>query len=120
MIFEDIGPRYLLETQRKTACYQASDREYRSCEKCKPRYFGEQKETTMRQKTLTVLALLLISAAAQAATATEHRHMRTKERAAVCEPWRNSNAYAAPGEISVPSAQSVQSEGAMTSGLAGH
>jgi hypothetical protein len=71
----------------------------------------------MRQKTLTVLALLLVSAAAQAATATEHRHMRTKERATACEQWRNSNAYAAPGDISV---QSVQSEGAMTSGITGH
>jgi hypothetical protein len=40
-----------------------------------------------------------------------------EERATACEQWRNSNAYAAPGDISV---QSVQSEGAMTSGITGH
>jgi hypothetical protein len=78
---------------------------------------ANKKETTMRQVTLAVLAFLLISATAQAAT-TERRHARTKdqatvERAAGWEQWRNSNAYAAPGDTS------VQSEGAMTSGIAG-
>jgi hypothetical protein len=78
---------------------------------------ANKKETTMRQVTLTVLAFLLISATAQAAT-TERRHARTKdhatvERTAGWEQWRNSNAYAAPGDTS------VQSEGAMTSGIAG-
>jgi hypothetical protein len=78
------------------------------------RSFGEQTETIMRQKTLTVLALILVSAIAQAAAATEHHHARTKDRPAIREQWRNSNAYAAPGGAS------VQTEGAMTSGIAGH
>ncbi len=72
----------------------------------------------MRQVTLTVLALVLISSTAQAAT-TERRHPRTNhpttvERAAAWEKWRNSNAYV------VPDSTSELSEGAMTSGIAGH
>jgi hypothetical protein len=78
---------------------------------------ANKKETTMRQVTLTVLALVLVTATAQATT-TERHHARTKdhatvERATGWEQWRNSNAYAAPGDTS------VQSEGAMTSGIAG-
>src|SRR5271155_716891 len=89
-------------------------------EECLPANAGlsaNKKETTMRRITLTVLALLLISATAQAEP-TERRHARTKDHATVerttgWEQWRNSNAYAAPGDTS------VQSEGAMTSGIAG-
>jgi hypothetical protein len=87
------------------------------------RPFGGQKETTMRQVTLTVFALLLISAAANAAT-TERRHARVKnpatvERAAGWAKWQNSNAYIAPA-YTVPNNTSELSEGAMTSGIAGH
>jgi hypothetical protein len=78
------------------------------------RPFRRTKETIMRQKTFTMLVLLLVSAAAQAAVAAEHRHARTKERPAAHEQWRNSNAYAIPADTS------AQTEGAMTSGIAGH
>jgi hypothetical protein len=46
--------------------------------------------------------------------ASEHHHARAKERPAIYEQWRNSNAYAVPGDTS------AQTEGAMTSGIAGH
>ena len=75
----------------------------------------------MQLKIITVLAVPLFAAiATQAATASEHRHTRTKERAAVCEQWRNSNAYAAPGDIAGQSYSSNLANGAMASGIAGH
>jgi hypothetical protein len=77
------------------------------------RPFRRTKETIMRQKILTTLVLLLVSAATQAAAA-EHRHARAKERPVIHEQWRNSNAYAIPADTS------AQTEGAMTSGIAGH
>jgi hypothetical protein len=58
----------------------------------------------MQKKFLTVLGATLIAAlTAQAAAASEHRYTRTKGRAAAIEQWRNTNAYAAPGDIAVQS-----------------
>jgi hypothetical protein len=68
----------------------------------------------MQQTILTALALILVAATAQAAMASEHHYARAKERPAIYEQWRNSNAYAVPGDTS------AQTEGAMTSGIAGH
>jgi hypothetical protein len=78
-------------------------------------------ELKMRKTIITVLVVPLIAVlTAQAAAASEHHHTRTKGRAAVSEQFRNSNAYAAPDDIAVPSYESNEAEGAMTSGLAGH
>ena len=41
-------------------------------------------------------------------------------RAVASEQFRNSNAYAAPGDIAEQSYLQNEDEGAMTSGLAGH
>jgi hypothetical protein len=77
-------------------------------------------EMTMRKKILTMLVVPLIAAlTAQAAAATERHHTRTKERAVVSERIRNSNAYAAPGDIAVQPGWSGY-DGAMGSGTAGH
>ena len=43
-----------------------------------------------------------------------------KRSAVATEQLRNSNAYAAPRDIAVPSYRSSLDEGAMTSGMAGH
>ena len=78
-------------------------------------------EMTMRKKIQTMLAVPLVAAlTAQAAAASEHHHPRAKDRAAAWEQLRNSNAYAAPGDIAVQSNLSDYTEGAMTSGIAGH
>jgi hypothetical protein len=79
-------------------------------------------EMTVRKKILTVLVVPLIAAlTAQAAAASEHRHMRTKDRAVAIERFRNSNAYAAPrGYFAVRSYLWDYDEAAMTSGPAGH
>ena len=78
-------------------------------------------EMTMRKKILTMLAVPLVAAlTAQAAAASEHHHPRAKDRAAAWEQLRNSNAYAAPGDIAVPSYLSNEANGAMASGIAGH
>jgi hypothetical protein len=75
----------------------------------------------MRKKLLVLLVVPLIAAlTAQAAAASEHHHMRTKSRAVASQQFRNSNAYAAPDDIAVPSYKSNEAEGAMTSGIAGH
>jgi len=75
----------------------------------------------MRKKLITMLAVPLIAAlTAQAAAATEHRHARMKGRVAISKQFRDSNAYAAPAELAVPFNWPDYSEGAMTSGLAGH
>src|SRR6202043_2259017 len=64
----------------------------------------EKMETTMRKKILTMLVVPLIAAlTAQAAAASEHHHTRAKDGAAAWEQLRNSNAYAAPSVIAVPS-----------------
>ena len=77
-------------------------------------------EMTMRKKILTVLVAPLICAlTAQAAAASEHHHTPTG-RAVASDQLRNSNAYAAPGNIAEQSYLQNEDEGAMTSGLAGH
>jgi hypothetical protein len=68
----------------------------------------------MRQTVVTALVLLLVSSTAQATGAMKHRHVRTTDRAAAYEQWRNSNAYIPPGDTS------PLSNGAMASGIAGH
>jgi hypothetical protein len=89
--------------------------------KGKIRGFPQTKmEMTMRKKILTMLVVPLIAAlTAQAAAAAEHHHTRAKDRAAAWEQLRNSNAYAAPGDIAVPSYLSNEANGAMASGPAG-
>jgi hypothetical protein len=68
----------------------------------------------------TVLPILLITTlTAQVAAASEHHHMQAKCRAAAREQLRNSNAYAAPREIAVPSYLLNEANGAMESGIAG-
>jgi hypothetical protein len=74
----------------------------------------------MRKTILTMLVVPLIAAlTGQAAAAAEHHHTRAKDRAAAWEQFWNSNAYAAPGDIAVPSYLSSEDKGAMASGPAG-
>jgi hypothetical protein len=76
-------------------------------------------EMTMQKIFFAVLFIPLAAAlTAQAASASEH-HTRTKHRAVLSEQVRNSNAYAAPGDIALPAGTPDYDEGAMTSGLAG-
>jgi hypothetical protein len=78
-------------------------------------------ELTMPKKIITMLVVPLFAASiAQAAAASEHHHTRTKGHAAAIKQLRNSNAYAAPRDIAVQPDWSNYSEGAMTSGIAGH
>ena len=75
----------------------------------------------MLKKIITVLVVPLVAASImQAAAASERHHTPTKARAVAIEQLRNSNAYAAPGDIAMQSDWSNYSEGAMTSGIAGH
>jgi hypothetical protein len=75
----------------------------------------------MRKKIFTVITASLIAAlTAQAAVASEHHRARAKSRAMATEQLRNSNAYAAPGDIGVQSGRSGYANGAMASGIAGH
>jgi CHASE3 domain sensor protein len=76
-------------------------------------------EMTMRKKILSVL-VVTVALTAQAAAASEYHHTRTKARAVASEQLRNSNAYAAPGDIAVQPNWTDEAEGAMTSGIAGH
>jgi hypothetical protein len=86
-----------------------------------PRSFRKQNGDDMRKKILTVLVVPLIAAlAAQSAVASEYRHTRAKHHAVASEQLRNSNAYAAPGDIAEPSYSSSLANGAMASGIAGH
>jgi len=55
-----------------------------------------------------------------AAVASEHHRARTKGRTVAIEQFRNSNAYAVPGDIAAQSDLSAYAESAMTSGTAGH
>jgi len=74
----------------------------------------------MRRKILTLVVVPLLTAlTAQAAAASEHHHARTKPRAVASEQFRNSNAYAAPGDFAVQPGWSGY-DGAMGSGIAGH
>jgi hypothetical protein len=68
----------------------------------------------MPRMILATLVLSLAMGAVQATEPTKHRHVRTTDRSLRYEEWRNSNAYA------VTTDTSSRSEGAMTSGLAGH
>jgi Ni/Co efflux regulator RcnB len=80
----------------------------------------------MRKAILTVVGASVIAIlTAQAAAASEHQHTRTKGPAVASEQWRDSNAYAAPRGIALPSYSSPSyssslGEGAMSSGMAGH
>jgi hypothetical protein len=75
----------------------------------------------MQKTFLTVFGATLIAAlTAQAAAASERHHARTKGHTVAREQWRNSKAYAAPGDIAAQSYWSSLGEGAMASGLAGH
>ena len=75
----------------------------------------------MRNIILTILATSLIAASTvQTATAAERHHVKTSNRPAVSEQVRNSNAYAEPAYITVQPNRSNLTEGAMTSGIAGH
>jgi hypothetical protein len=77
-------------------------------------------EMTMRKKILTMLVVPLMAAlTVQAAAASERHHTRAKGRAVACEQLRNSNAYAAPDDIAVPSYLVNEDNGAMASGPAG-
>ena len=59
---------------------------------------------TMRKKILSVLVVPLIAAmTAQAAAASGYHHTRTKGDMVASEQFRNSNAYAQPRDIAVPS-----------------
>jgi hypothetical protein len=74
----------------------------------------------MRTTILKIIgATLITSLTVQMAAATEHHARRA--RAPAVERFRNSNAYAAPGNIAGPAAGwSDEAEAAMTSGVAGH
>jgi hypothetical protein len=86
-----------------------------------PRFIQTKMEMTIQKKILTGFFISLISAlVAQAAVASEYRHTRAKHHAMASEQLRNSNAYAAPGDIGVPSDLSSYANGAMASGIAGH
>jgi len=72
----------------------------------------------MQKTFLTVLGATLIAVTTvQMATASE-QHAR-KARATASEQFRNSNAYAAPGDIAVQSDWSGYANGALASGVAG-
>jgi hypothetical protein len=68
----------------------------------------------MRLKTVFIVVLLSVLPAVQATAPSKHHHSPAKDHAAVNERWRGSNAYA------IPDYTSDLSEGAMTSGIAGH
>ena len=75
----------------------------------------------MQRKFLTILFIPLVAAiTAQAATASEHHHVRAKNRAAISEELRNSNAYAVPADMPTQTNLSDYANGAMASGIAGH
>jgi hypothetical protein len=79
-------------------------------------------ETTMQKKFLTVLFIPLVAALTMqaAAAASEHHYTRAKDRAAIGEQFRNSNAYDVAGDIALPARAADYDEGAMASGPAGH
>jgi hypothetical protein len=84
-------------------------------------------EMTMRKMILTLLVVPLLAVlSAQAAVASERHRTRTKNHTVAIERFRNTNAFAAPGNIAAPGNSAAQSylssedEGEMTSGIAGH
>ena len=81
----------------------------------------------MRKKAITMFAVSLIAALAiQAAAASEHHRTRAKASLIATERFRNSKAYFAPPDYSMPSYSSAPSyspnvyDGAQGSGIAGH
>lgn len=75
----------------------------------------------MRKIILTSLVAALVGASTvQMAAATERHQVRTSNRSAMTEQLRNSNAYAEPANIAEPAGRPGLSEGAMSSGIAGH
>jgi hypothetical protein len=92
-----------------------------ACEVAIRDFSANKMETKMRKKILTVLVVPLITAfTVQAAAASERHHTRTKGRPVSSEQFRNSNAYAAPDYVAVPSRLQQLDEGMMASGPAGH
>ncbi len=80
--------------------------------------FAKRIETKMRLTIVTVLAVSMTSAiAAEAPAASRHHHTGVQKRAVPCDKLRDSNAYAEPA---VQPYSPDYSEGAMTSGIAGH
>jgi hypothetical protein len=78
-------------------------------------------EMAMRRKTITLLVVPLLAAlSAQAAVASERHRTGTKDHTVAIERFRNTNAFAAPGNGAPQSRLSSEDEGAMTSGIAGH
>jgi hypothetical protein len=55
---------------------------------------GNNKGDDNATETAHSACFLLSAATTQVAAAAEHRHVRAKNRAALCEQVRNSNAYA--------------------------
>lgn len=75
----------------------------------------------MRKIILTSLVTALVGASTvQMATAAERHQGKTSHHAAMTEQLRNSNAYAEPTNIAEPAVRSNLTEGAMSSGIAGH
>jgi hypothetical protein len=73
----------------------------------------------MRKTTLTVLIVPLIAGlTVQSAGASERRHARRSASVPASEQYRNANAYA--GYFAERSYLPNLTEGAMTSGIAGH
>jgi hypothetical protein len=77
-------------------------------------------EINMQSKMFAVLITLVAASSAQAAAASEHHYTRSKNRAAISERLRNSNAYAARTDVTVKSDLPDYDDGAMASGVAGH
>lgn len=75
----------------------------------------------MRKIILTTLLTSLVAASTiQMAAAAERHHARSSNQPVVSEQVRNSNAYAEPAYTAVQPHRSSLTEGAMTSGVAGH
>jgi hypothetical protein len=77
---------------------------------------------TMRRSIIALLSASLIAAfSAQAAAASGHHRVRTmsRDQAIASEQFRNSNAYAAPDHIAVPSYLTNEATGAQA-GTFGH
>jgi hypothetical protein len=85
---------------------------------CGDASFPQKKEMTMRKRILVVPLIAALSA--QAAAASEHHYTRAKGHVVACEQLGNTNAYAAPDDITVRSDWSSYANGAMASGIAGH
>lgn len=75
----------------------------------------------MRKIILSSLVTALVAASSvQTAAATERHQGKTSNRPAMTEQLRNSNAYAEPANIAQQAGRPGLTEGAMSSGIAGH